>query len=117
MRNILFATAILSGGISATQAQQAPGGLPSLLADQITGIAIVSLNAPAPKVHAPTGKYWSWNNTRGQALVGQTHCAGYEMESGENWRFCELTNLASGEQDYFWQDQAGNLVVGPVDWN
>ena len=116
MRNLLLATAILAGIAAAAHAEETPGGLPALLADQITGIAVVSLN-DTPKVRAPTGRYWSWDNLKNNALVAQTHCAGYEMESGETWRFCELTNLASGAQDYFWQDHAGKLVVGPVEWN
>lgn len=116
MRNLLMATAVLTAAYGVAHAQEGPGGLPSLLADQITGIKVVSLNEAPPKVRAPSGKYWSWDNLKNDALVAQTHCAGYDMASGDTWRFCELNNLASGEQEYFWQDEMGKLVVGPVAW-
>lgn len=117
MRKTIMTLVATLAVTASAHAQEAPGGLPSLLADQITGINVLSYNAEPRRVKEPVGEYWTMNNKDGNRIIGQTRCAGYQMEHGEVWRFCELTQAATGGQEYFWQDARGQLVIGPVEWN
>lgn len=100
-----------------SKAGDAPAGVTSLLADQITGINVVSLNEEPRRVEGPAGQRWSFDTMDQGAILAQTRCAGYNMAHGEMWKFCEMTPSNGNEPEYFWQDANGALVVGPVEWD
>ena len=104
-------------GSAVSAEEEIPEGLPSLLADQITGITVVSYNEAPAQVREPSGHHWTWDNYKGEALFAQTRCAGYHMVQGGTWRYCELSPADGAEPEYFWQDDKGNLVIGPVAWD
>ncbi len=114
LTKIIIGIALLTGSAAA---QDMPGGVTSLLADQITGIEVLSFNQEPPRVKESDGRFTVKNNLEGEKIVAQTRCAGYEMEHGESWRFCEVTHIDDGDQDYFWLNEKDALVVGPVNWN